>query len=178
MWAYYGGGLYNYADGKKITDKFPEQVNFAIWWDGDLLRELLDHDWYGYETGVGIPKIYKWNWRTEETEILLSTDQVLSNNGTKGNPCIQACLFGDWREEAVFRGKNSEFLRIYTTTEPTKCRIYTLMHDAVYRMGEYGIQPAAADRFLYRAGYERNQSSAAGLYQPGKNGRISDAVIF
>ena len=135
MWAYYGGGLYNYADGKKITDKFPEQVNFAIWWDGDLLRELLDHDWYGYETGVGIPKIYKWNWRTEETEILLSTDQVLSNNGTKGNPCIQACLFGDWREEAVFRGKNSEFLRIYTTTEPTKCRIYTLMHDAVYRMG-------------------------------------------
>lgn len=135
MWAYYGGGLYNYADGKKITDTFPEQVNFAIWWDGDLLRELLDHDWYGYETGVGIPKIYKWNWRTEETEILLSTDQVLSNNGTKGNPCIQACLFGDWREEAVFRGKNSEFLRIYTTTEPTKCRIYTLMHDAVYRMG-------------------------------------------
>lgn len=135
MWAYYGGGLYNYADGKKITDKFPEQVNFAIWWDGDLLRELLDHDWYGYETGVGIPKIYKWNWRTEETEILLSTDQVLSNNGTKGNPCIQACLFGDWREEAVFRGKNSEFLRIYTTTEPTKSRIYTLMHDAVYRMG-------------------------------------------
>ena len=135
MWAYYGGGLYNYADGKKITDKFPEQVNFAIWWDGDLLRELLDHDWYGYETGVGIPKIYKWNWRTEETEILLSTDQVLSNNGTKGNPCIQACLFGDWREEVVFRGKNSEFLRIYTTTEPTKSRIYTLMHDAVYRMG-------------------------------------------
>ena len=110
-------------------------MNFAIWWDGDLLRELLDHDWYGYETGVGIPKIYKWNWRTEETEILLSTDQVLSNNGTKGNPCIQACLFGDWREEVVFRGKNSEFLRIYTTTEPTKSRIYTLMHDAVYRMG-------------------------------------------
>lgn len=135
MWAYFGGGLYNYTDGSKISDKFPENTNFAIWWDGDLLRELLDHDWYGYETNVGIPKIYKWNWRTEEADILLSTDGVLSNNGTKGNPCIQASILGDWREDVVFRAKNSEFLRLYTTTELTRTRIYTLMHDAVYRMG-------------------------------------------
>jgi len=135
MWAYFAGGLYNYADGKKITDKMPEQINFAVWWDGDLLRELLDHDWYGYETNVGIPKIYKWNWKTEETEIILSTDGVLSNNGTKGNPCIQAPILGDWREDVVFRSKDSTFLRLYTTTDYTKARIYTLMHDVVYRMG-------------------------------------------
>lgn len=135
MWAYFAGGLYNYADGKKISDKMPKQVNFAIWWDGDLLRELLDHDWYGYETNVGIPKIYKWDWKTEETEVILSTDAVLSNNGTKGNPCIQASILGDWREDVVFRSKDSTFLRLYTTTDYTKARIYTLMHDPVYRMG-------------------------------------------
>lgn len=135
MWAYFGEGLYNYKDGKKISEHYPANINFAIWWDGDLLRELLDHDWFGYETCVGIPKIYKWNWETEETYIIFSTDGVLSNNGTKGNPCIQASLFGDWREEVVFRSKDSTFLRIYTTTEPTPHRIYTLMHDPVYRMG-------------------------------------------
>ncbi|MDY5577521.1 MAG: hypothetical protein SPF70_08685 [Lachnospiraceae bacterium] len=135
MWAYYGGGLYNYADGTKASGKFPEQINFAIWWDGDLLRELLDHDWYGYETNIGIPKIYKWNWKTEETDIIFSTDHVLSNNGTKGNPCIQASILGDWREDVVFRGKDSTFLRMYTTTEYTRHRLYTFMHDSVYRLG-------------------------------------------
>ncbi len=135
MWAFYGGGLYNFSDGTKASEKFPENTNFAIWWDGDLLRELLDHDWFGYETNVGIPKIYKWNWQTEETEVILSTDGVLSNNGTKGNPCIQASIVGDWREDVIFRGKDSTFLRLYTTTDVTEHRIYTLMHDAVYRLG-------------------------------------------
>lgn len=135
MWAYFGGGLYNYADGSKITEKIPECVNFAIWWDGDLLRELLDHDWFGYETNVGIPKIYKWNWKTQECEVILATDGVLSNNGTKGNPCIQASIIGDWREDVIFRGKDSRFLRLYTTDHYTPHRIYTLMHDYVYRLG-------------------------------------------
>ncbi len=134
MWSYFSEGLYNYEDGKKITKESPESVNFAIWWDGDLLRELLDHDWYGYETNVGIPKIYKWNWENDEMDIIMSTDNVLSNNGTKGNPCLQASIFGDWREEAIFRGKDSTFLRIYTTTDFTEHRFYTFMHDYVYRL--------------------------------------------
>ncbi len=135
MWACFGGGLYNYSDGSKLCDSYPKQINFAVWWDGDLLRELLDHDWFGYQTGVGIPKIYKWNWKREETEILFATDGVLSNNGTKGNPCLQASLIGDWREELIFRGKDSTFLRCYTTTYDTPYRIYTLMHDVTYRLG-------------------------------------------
>jgi hypothetical protein len=60
---------------------------------------------------------------------------VLSNNGTKGNPCIQASILGDWREDVVFRGKDSSFLRMYMTTDMTEHRIYTLMHDSVYRLG-------------------------------------------
>lgn len=134
-WAYYGAGLYNYKDGSKISDESPKAINFAIWWDGDLLRELFDHDWYGYSTGVGIPKIYKWDYINEELDVILSTDEVLSNNGTKGNPCLQASIFGDWREEFIVRGKDSTFLRIYTTTAMTDHRFYTFMHDYVYRLG-------------------------------------------
>lgn len=95
----------------------------------------MDHDWYGYETNIGIPKIYKWNYRTEELDIVFSTDNVLSNNGTKGNPCLQASIIGDWREEIICRGKDSTFLRVYTTTDITHHRFYTFMHDYVYRLG-------------------------------------------
>lgn len=135
LWIMDGDGLYNYADGKKISEVSLESINFAIWWDGDLIRELLDHDWYGYETNVGIPKIYKWNYKTEELDIVFATDNVLSNNGTKGNPCLQASIIGDWREDVIFRGKDSTFLRVYTTTDITPHRFYTFMHDYVYRLG-------------------------------------------
>lgn len=135
LWIMDGDGLYNYADGKKISEVAPQSINFAIWWDGDLIRELLDHDWYGYETNVGIPKIYKWNYKTEELDVIFATDKVLSNNGTKGNPCLQASIIGDWREEVIFRGKDSTFLRVYTTTDFTEHRFYTFMHDYVYRLG-------------------------------------------
>lgn len=135
MWIMDGDGIYNYSDGKKISDVSPASINFAIWWDGDLIRELLDHDWFGYETNVGIPKIYKWNYMTEDLDIVFSTDNVLSNNGTKGNPCLQASIIGDWREEIICRGKDSTFLRVYTTTDITCHRFYTFMHDYVYRLG-------------------------------------------
>ncbi|MCX7714481.1 MAG: hypothetical protein N2171_01935, partial [Clostridia bacterium] len=47
--------LYTF-DGKLITENAPKSINFAIWWDGDLIRELLDHDWNGSR---GIGQIYK-----------------------------------------------------------------------------------------------------------------------
>jgi len=56
-----------------------------------------------------------------------------SNNGTKSNPTLTADLYGDWREEVVWRETDSSALRIYTTTDLTTRRIYTLMHDPQYR---------------------------------------------
>ncbi|MDF2935328.1 MAG: hypothetical protein K0Q90_701, partial [Paenibacillaceae bacterium] len=58
-----------------------------------------------------------------------------SNNGTKGNPCLVADLFGDWREELVVRTADSAAIRIYMSTEVTDRKLYTLMHDAQYRTG-------------------------------------------
>lgn len=135
MWAMPGDCLYNYKDGKMISSTSPESVNFAIWWDGDLLRELLDHKWFGYEKNISLPVIYKWDWEEEKLKEILTPEGCAANNGSKGNPCLQASLFGDWREEAVWRTTDSSALRIYTTTALTEHKFYTFMADEVYRLG-------------------------------------------
>jgi hypothetical protein len=132
-WKTGGEGLYS-SSGIKITDKTPQSFNFTIWWDGDLLRELLDHN-YDEETGIGVGKIDKWNYEKGELINLLTAEGTRSNNGTKGNPCLQADLFGDWREEVIWRTDDSSALRIYTTVDLTNHRIQTLMHDPMYRLG-------------------------------------------
>jgi rhamnogalacturonan endolyase len=98
-------------------------VNFAIWWDGDLLRELLD--------GVTISK---WDYANEREERLLAGRDwgVVPNNGSKSNPCLSADILGDWREELIARTADSRELRIFTTTIPTEHRLPTLMHDPHY----------------------------------------------
>lgn len=59
-----------------------------------------------------------------------------ANNWTKNNPCLQADLFGDWREELIFRDSTDpSVVYMYTTQIPTQHRVVTLMHDHLYRMG-------------------------------------------
>jgi rhamnogalacturonan endolyase len=86
MWAA-GSPLYS-SKGANLG-KAPGQMNFAIWWDGDELRELLD--------GTTITKHGKGT--------LLSASGCSSNNGTKSTPCLTADILGDWREEAIWRNK-------------------------------------------------------------------------
>ena len=125
------GGIHQ-ANGEKISDNIPT-ANFTIWWDGDLLRELLDHDWNAAtSTGVGV--IDKWDYENERLVNILRADGTLSNNHTKGTPVLQADLFGDWREEVIWRLEDSSALRLYTTTDVTDHRIHTLMHDPQYRL--------------------------------------------
>jgi rhamnogalacturonan endolyase len=104
--------------GEPIDDLRPTSTNFAIWWDADPLRELLNGNTID-KPGVGR---------------LLTAEGCVSNNGTKSTPVLSADLFGDWREEVVFRTRDNQSLRIYTTTEPTDRRITTLMHDPQYRL--------------------------------------------
>lgn len=116
-------GLYS-AKGELITNTLPSSTNFGVWWDGDLLRELLDSN-----------RVDKWDYANETTVNLLTATGASSNNGTKANPSLQADLFGDWREEIMWRATDSSELRIYTTTDLTDYRIRTLMHDPIYRLG-------------------------------------------
>ena len=123
------GGLYT-AQGEKISNKIPSS-NFSIYWDGDLLRELLDHSWDGVK---GVGKIDKWDYENNKLVNLLTAQGTNSNNGTKGNPCLQADLFGDWREEVIWRLADSSALRVYSTTIPTDYKFPTLMQDSIYRL--------------------------------------------
>lgn len=101
----------------------PRTANFAIWWDGDLLRELLDRN-----------RIYKWDWEKGELTTIFTAEDCASNNGTKATPCLSADILGDWREEVIWRTSDNKELRIYTTTTPTKYRLPTLMSDTQYRL--------------------------------------------
>lgn len=121
------------AGGELIAEKIPA-ANFVAWWDGDLLREIVDHD-FDSVAGMGVPTISKWNWETETSDRLLTVTGARTNNHTKGNPSLQADLLGDWREELAFPSTDSTELRIYTSTAPTEVRLRTLMHDPMYRTG-------------------------------------------
>ena len=101
----------------------PRTVNFAIWWDGDLLRELLDRN-----------RIFKWNWASNTLDTVLAPNDVTWNNGTKATPVLSGDILGDWREEVIWRTPDNRELRIYTTTASTTNRIRTLMHDPQYRL--------------------------------------------
>lgn len=122
-WASNSSELFD-ARGKIIPGGHPRAANFAIWWDGDRLRELLDGN-----------KISKWDWRSGSEQLLLAPAGTASNNGTKANPALSADILGDWREELVLRTEDNRELRIYATPHPTSERLVTLMHDPVYRLG-------------------------------------------
>ena len=109
--------LYSTSTGTKVGDP-PKSINFLVWWDADESRELED--------GTAVTK-YGGN-------TLVSCSQCASNNGTKSTPTLSADLTGDWREEVIWRETDSSALRLYTTTDVTKRRIYTLMHDPQYRV--------------------------------------------
>jgi len=99
----------------------PSSANFLIWWDGDPVRELLDQT-----------RIDKYGTSGETR--LLTGSGVEANNGTKATPALSADILGDWREEVIWRTSDSRALRIYSTPYPTDRRIYTLMHDPMYRV--------------------------------------------
>ncbi|MGC4089135.1 MAG: rhamnogalacturonan lyase [Polyangiaceae bacterium] len=116
LWSSLYSDLYSCVDGSSLGSK-PGPTNFLIYWDADEPRELLDNI-----------TISKFGGGT-----LLSCADCASNNTTKATPTLSADLFGDWREEIVWRQSDNKALRIYTTTAVTKRRIYTLMHDPTYR---------------------------------------------
>ena len=98
-------------------------VNFGIWWDGDLLRELLDHE-----------TVSKYDWTNHAIVDLIKFPGIVFNNGTKSNPCLSADILGDWREEVIARTPDSRELRIFVSTIPTDYRINCLMQDIPYRL--------------------------------------------
>ena len=97
--------------------------NFGIWWDGDLLRELLDHE-----------TVTKYDWKHNRCYPLMRFEGCRFNNHTKSNPCLSADMLGDWREEVLTRTADNTELRLYVSTIPTDYRLTCLEEDIPYRL--------------------------------------------
>ena len=122
MWSVSQKGYYDVKGNHHELDAWIP-INSAVWWDGDLLREMLDHN-----------EVSKYNWTEKRMDRILQFEGCSFNNGTKSNPCLAADILGDWREEVIVRDRQNTELRIYTTTIPTGYRFPCWMHDIIYRL--------------------------------------------
>ena len=140
MWSYIVDGVHS-AKGTPINvDKSlksnPEEsvylgslipTSFRIYFDGDLQDELLSG-----------PVVSKFNQQKKTIETYFEGDSVtlglIGNQSSKNFPGLVADIFGDWREEMIFRSeRDSSKIYILSTPVTTPHRLYTLMHDAQYR---------------------------------------------
>ena len=112
------------CNGERIGPS-PRSVNFGLWWDGDLLRELLNDT-----------RVEKWDYQAGQLSTMLDGKDsgAASCNGSKATPCLSADLLGDWREEVIWRTADNTALLIFSTPIPTTHRLVTLMQDRAYRV--------------------------------------------
>ncbi len=115
------------ADGFREAEIDGRSTNFRIFWDGDLYDELLD--------GPPEGPLEVTSWKDGRMVPVFRTEGCVSIHGTKAVPCLQADLFGDWREEIVMARADNRALRVFTSDIPTPYPVMTLMHDPVYRAG-------------------------------------------
>lgn len=110
----WGDKFFFSAEGKNLGSPAPPD-NEPIWWDGDLLREMI--------RGGG--------FRSSEVSIFKYKGPTLAS-GIEGRVIMMADILGDWREELItyVRGE----LRIYTTVIPAVDRRVCLMQDPLYRL--------------------------------------------
>lgn len=123
MWSLKSQGIRN-IKGEVVADRVKGlSYNMAVWWDGDLLRELLDKN-----------RVSKYDWENKRCDVIATFDGCDSNNGTKSTPSLQGDLIGDWREEVLLRTTDNRSLRLYVSTIPTEYRFHTFLEDPVYRI--------------------------------------------
>ncbi|WP_321519096.1 rhamnogalacturonan lyase [uncultured Bacteroides sp.] len=123
MWSLESGGIRNIKGEVINPDIKTLPVNSAVWWDGDLLRELLDK-----------VTVSKYNWKTGKCQPIFKAEGCNWNNGTKSTPSLQGDIIGDWREEVLLRSADNSALHLYVSTIPTQYRFHTFLEDPVYRI--------------------------------------------
>ena len=96
-----------------------------VYWKGEARDVMLD--------GVNI---YYNGANSKSVRLSDIAVNTACPGGSKAYPCLSADLFGDWREEIIlFDKSDSASLVVFSSAEPTKISVPTLMHDHVYRMG-------------------------------------------
>ena len=130
---YFGdGNMYNAPTGNIVGGASAQ--NFRIYWDGDVYDEILNDKGGGHNQ----PFLEKYNngGIGVDGKRLFENGYSMSCNGTKTSPCLQADIFGDWREELLFyNGDDKTTINVFTTGYETAARVPCLLFDHVYRMG-------------------------------------------
>ncbi len=123
MWSLDSKGIRNYRG--EVVAELPRGLsyNMAVWWDGDLLRELLDGN-----------RVSKYDYMNHQVRTLAKFEGCRSINGTKSTPVLQADILGDWREEVLMRTEDNRALRLYVTPYTTPYRFHSFLQDPVYRI--------------------------------------------
>ena len=119
-------GMYD-CKGNRLDAPEPS-TNARIYWLGDLTTQVTDTPDYLHSHKTGRVCDLRRG-------VVLEPEGTLTNNSTKGNPCLIGDIFGDFREELLLRNEDSTAIRIYTSTDLTPHKLPTMMHDPQYRCG-------------------------------------------
>ena len=129
------------ATGNEVYGKMAD-TNFRIYWTGDPFDQTFDGR-YDSKSETSAPRIRNWNTSSKSINIFQEFSEYgnpQACNTTKSTPCLQADLFGDWREEIIMTEYEADWnaskckLHIYSTPEPTEYKVPCLMEDHMYRM--------------------------------------------
>ncbi|MDR3365863.1 MAG: InlB B-repeat-containing protein [Prevotellaceae bacterium] len=186
-WSSASGGIFAAASTNEFGTMLSSStsavsMNMAIYWDGDVGRELFDG-----QAGPTITKVSASGSpgsRSYSKSTLITFSGASTNGGTKANPCLQADILGDWREEVILRASDNSALRVYTTVTPTvhtgagavpTSGIPTLMHNSTYRLAiawqNIGYnQPPHTDYFI---GYNMASAPSEAPSAPGESAVIT-----
>ncbi|WP_223937548.1 rhamnogalacturonan lyase [Arthrobacter sp. StoSoilB5] len=140
-------------DGDTLPMETPG-TNMSIKWAADMTTQLVRG------SGTTTPFISDVQRGT-----LLTAEGTLANNSTKGNPGLVGDVFGDWREELLVRTTDSSAIRIYTSTEVTNHKLYTLLHDTQYR-AELARQQTGYNQPTYTGFYFASDTNFANVPLP------------
>lgn len=116
------------VNGQYLSGVSTPSMNFRCYWGGNLKDDLLD--------GTNLMNYDRKSYTLSMGANVLSFGHSASCNSIKSTPCLVADLYGDWREEIVlWNSQDSCTLNIFSSSESTKYRVPTLMHDHTYRLG-------------------------------------------
>jgi rhamnogalacturonan endolyase len=165
-----GIGLFS-ATGELLAPTTPG-TNQSIRWAADMTTQIVNG-------ADGTPRVTvtidDWLRGT-----VLDAEGTRTNNFTKGNPGLVADIFGDWREEGLFRTVDSSAIRIYLSTEVTDRKLYTLMHDPQYR-ADVARQQTTYNQPAYTSFYLASDINWANVpvpryWAPGSVGALRDVL--
>lgn len=127
------GGIYN-AKGKALSDHSAPFPFEGIWWDGDLLREVL-----GAADGAGgnptLNKINPTSYGYDRISSLYNEKTpyyIRTEYGAR--PAFWGDILGDWREELIIQRSDKSGLCVISTWDASSYRLYCLMQNPGYRM--------------------------------------------